>query len=166
MELSVSGVNANHKFKHLWGRYITGFKPRRHCIQCFKTKCATSINPAMKDGIYPLRNDLSDLFYLCGVGQPDTLREGATWNQRHTNVHLAVRPRLGSVASINSVYGVTFTIKDAQVIPIRALPKGFQSLPDRHTQCKNFQFGYQVFEVDEVGSFGPDEITEVRRKEY
>ena len=118
----------------------------------------------MTDGIYPLRSDLSDLFYLCGVGQPDTLRDGEAWNRKHTNVHLAVTPRKGSVASIGSVYGVTFTITNAEAIPIQPRPIGFKGLPDEHSQCKNFQFGYQVFDVNEVSAFGLNEVIELRRK--
>jgi hypothetical protein len=164
MELSVSGTNSEHKFKHLWGRYILGFKPQRHCIRCFETNKAPDITPEMTDGIYPLRTDLSDLFYLCGVGQPDTLRDGEVWKRKFTNVHLAVTPRQGSVASIGSVYGVTFTIIDAEAIPIQSRLKGFQGLPNEHSQCKNFQFGYQVFDVNQVSSYGLDEVTRARRK--
>ena len=48
---------------------------------------------------------------------------------------------------MGSVYGVTFTIKDAQAIPIRPLRDGFENLDEAHTRCKNFQFGYQEFET-------------------
>jgi hypothetical protein len=117
-------------FKHLWGRYIIGFKPWTHCIGCFVKKEAKGILPNMTDGEYAL-DDSYELFYLCGVGWSD---------RRNTNVHLAVRPRPGSIASAGSVYGVQFTITDAQAILIQDLPRGWKGLPDPHSQCKNFQF--------------------------
>jgi hypothetical protein len=145
------------------GDVVLGFKPKKHCIQCFKSETASAVTPQMKDGSYELKDDVSDLFYLCGVGQPDSKRAGANFNRKFTNVHLAVRPRAGSVASIGSVYGVTFTIKDAQAIPIQPLPDGLENLDNAHSRCKNFQFGYQEYEVGSVHDFGPDEIVYTRR---
>lgn len=101
----------------------------------------------MIDGKYDL-DDSHELFYLCGVG----IRE-----RHNTNVHLAVRPRTGSVAAIGSMYGVRFTIHDAQAIPIKhpllleSPPRGLEGLEENHVRCKNFQFGCQMFDVDEVG---------------
>lgn len=65
----------------------------------------------MKDGEYEL-DDTHAFFYLCGVG----IRE-----RHNTNVHLAVIPRIGSVAAVGSVYGFTFMIRDAQAIQIKHL---------------------------------------------
>jgi hypothetical protein len=82
-------------------------------------------------------NDLCDFFYLCVVGQPDSKRAGYDFARKFTNVHLAVRPRKDSVASVGSVYGVAFKIKDAQAIPIKPRPDGFQNLPETaHTLQK------------------------------
>jgi hypothetical protein len=164
VQLIVSGLDdASPKFLHLSGRYVLGFKPQKHCIKCFKSEIASEVTPLMKDGSCELKDDVSDLFYLCGVGQPDSKRAGANFNRKFTNVHLAVRPRTGSVASVGSVYGVTFTIKDAQAIPIQPLPDGFESLDAAHTRCKNFQFGYQEYEVGSVHDFGLDDIVYTRR---
>jgi hypothetical protein len=163
MLLTVSGLDAAPiRFKHLWGRYVLGFKPWNHCLACFETKIANPITPQMRDGEYPLSND-HGLFYLCGVGQADSVRRGKELARKVTNVHLAVRPRCGSVAAIGSVYGVTFTIKDAQTIPIEPLPDGFQDLPQRHSRCKNFQFGYQMFQTDAVGDRAPHEVIRALR---
>jgi hypothetical protein len=165
MLLTVSGLDAAPiKFKHLWGRYVLGFKAWKHCIACLKTKVASSITPEMTDGVYSL-SDEHGLFYLCGVGQPDSERRGKDFARKMTNVHLAARPRQGSVAAIGSVYGVTFTIKGAQAIPIRPLPDGFQGLPEKHSRCKNFQFGYQLFEADIVGDRAPREVVYTLREE-
>ena len=163
MQLTVAGLDAAPiRFKHLWGRYVTGFRPWHHCIACFQSRKEAAITPEMQDGTHPLRDDLQ-LFYLCGVGQPDSRRAGPAFNRKHTNVHLAVTPRQGSVAAIGSVYGVTFTITDAEMIPIQPLPEGFRGLPDKHWKCKNFQFGYQMFAADQVGEAArPTVITAVR----
>jgi len=118
-----------------------------------------------ENGEYPL-SDTHGLFYLCGVGQPDSVRRGKDFAQKMTNVHLAVRPRQGSVAAIGSVYGVTFTIKDAQAIPIQPLPDGFRGLPEKHSKCKNFQFGYQMFHTDIVGHGAPREVVYALREEH
>lgn len=61
------------------------------------------------------------------------------------------------MAAIASVYGVRFTIGDAQAIPIqrpmllKSPLRGLDDLKLDHLRCKNFQFGCQVFDVDVVG---------------
>ena len=157
MQLTVSGLDAAilpTRFDHLFGRYVFGFKPWKHCDDCLVANTATAIHPAMKDGTFQLEDRL---FYLCGVGHELSERLHPDLIRRMTNVHLAVRPRKGSVAAIGSVYGVTFLIKDAQAIPIEALPLDFRGLPEKHSQCKMFQFGYQMFDAGEV-SETPGEI--------
>ena len=114
----------------------------------------------MIDGDYEL-DDTHELFYLCGVG----------YKERHnTNVHLAVRPRAGSVAAIGSVYGVSFTIQNAQAIPIthpmllKSPPRGLDDIDEKlHLRCKNFQFGCQMFNVDIVGEPAMGVVVETLR---
>ena len=157
MKLTVSGMKTGDKnqFRNLWGRYILGFRPWKHCIDCFQSKVAKGITPGMVDGEYLLDSSFP-LFYLCGVG----------WKDRgNTNVHLAVRPRLGSVACVGSVYGVQFTITNAQSILIHYLPKEWQGLDDKHSQCKNFQFGYQMFDANEVCKSAPRNIVTSLRED-
>jgi hypothetical protein len=164
MLLTISGLDAAPiRFRHLWGRYVLGFRPWKHCIGCFESKVAGVINPSMIDGDYKLKDDVS-YFYLCGVGQAETLRAGKEMSRKVTNVHLAVRPRLGSVAAIGSVYGVTFTIQNAHAIPIQPLPEGFMGLPTTHHRCKNFQFGYQIFDVGEKELAGRNVIRKLRQE--
>ena len=161
MEITVAGLNqASPLFVHLWGRYVLGVRPWKHCQHTFEVKHATSIKPNMQDGTYSLDAE-HDLFYLCGVGQEDSASRGAEWNREFTNIHLAVCPKLGSVATINSLYGVDFTITDAERIPIEPLADDFMGLPRQHARCKNFQFGFQMFDVQTVGDSAPQEI--VRR---
>lgn len=157
MQLTVTGLNAAPiRFAHLWGRYVYGFRPWTHCIKCFAAKTAKGISPAMTDGEFQLEDKL---FYLCGVGKKLSERRHPELARRFTNVHLAVRPKAGSVAAITSVYGVTFTIRDAEPIPIEPLASGdFPHLAEAHSRCKNFQFGYQMFEVGQVGTAASREI--------
>jgi hypothetical protein len=161
MEITVSGLDHNSsQFVHLWGRYVLGVRPWKHCQHTFEVKHATSIKPKMQNGTFPLIAE-HDLFYLCGVGQEDSMKRGSQWNREFTNIHLAVRPKLGSIATIESLYGVNFTITDAKKIPIECLPDNFMGLKREHARCKNFQFGFQMFDVQAVGDSAPHEI--VRR---
>jgi hypothetical protein len=148
MLLQVDGLDrAQTRFRHLWGSYVLGFKPALHCRKSFWMHDEANVRPGMKDGEYEL-DDSHAFFYLCSVG----IRE-----RHHTNVHLAVTPRIGSVAAVGSIYGVRFTIQNAQSIPINhpllleTPPQGLEKLTRDHIRCKNFQFGCQVFDVDEVG---------------
>jgi hypothetical protein len=75
-------------------------------------------------------------FYLFGMGRAP---------RRESNVHLALRPLAGSVASVGSVYGAIFTIYDAQAIRVDRLPDGWNGLDTLYTQCRNFQFGVQMY---------------------
>jgi len=96
----------------------------------------------MQDGDYTLKTD-SPYFYLFAMGRVP---------KHETNVHLAVRPQTGSVASIGSVYGVTFTIRDAFALRVDRLPDGWMGLGRDYTRCRNFQFGVQQFGYRPMGS--------------
>jgi hypothetical protein len=63
MKLVVRGMahDSRTQFKHLWGRYILGFKPWTHCLNCFVTHKAKGVLPTMVDGEYPL-DDSFELF--------------------------------------------------------------------------------------------------------
>lgn len=138
-----------NRFQALFGRYLYGFKPWDHCDRCFVSRHEPQISPKMKNGSVELKDDL---FYLCGVGRSVSLNLHPHSARSSTNVHLAVRPRKGSVAAIGSVYGATFVIEDAQAIPIKVPSKEFPALVNipKHSGCKMFQFAYQMFDVDEI----------------
>ena len=93
-----------------------------------------------------------------GWGQPDSVRSGSKWNREFANTHLAVRPKLGSTSIRTSLYGVVFTIEDAEEIQIQPLADDFEGLRRVHARCKNFQFGYQMFDVTAVGEKAPREV--------
>lgn len=169
MQLTVSGLDSSIpplRFKHLWGRYVYGFKPWTHCIHCLKTNVAKGITPTMVDTKVDRPIQLEDrLFYLCGVGDKRSVRVHPKLEQRVTNVHIAVYPQKDSSVTVTSAYGVTFTIDGARRIEIQELPVDFGGLPEKHYRCKNFQFGYQMFEVGEV-SLVPGEIVCTLRNEW
>lgn len=135
MELQINGLNLNaNQFSSIWGRYVTGFNPAEHCQKCLNKSGADIIEFAT-DVPIPLRTD-AQYFYLCALGRP---RSSAS------NVHLVVKPQMGAIATVGSIYGVSFTIRDAVSIRINALPIRWRGLTKRFTQCPNFQFAVQEF---------------------
>jgi hypothetical protein len=145
MRLEVRGMaTASQTFVQLWGMYVSGFKPEKHCIYCLKGKKEPQLHREMEDGDYMLKTD-APYFYLFAMGRVP---------KHETNVHLAVRPQAGSVASIGSVYGVTFTIRDAYALRVDRLPDGWMGLGTDYTRCRNFQFGVQEFGYRPTG--GPE----------
>lgn len=136
MLLEVRGLeSASQTFVQLWGVHVNNFDPERHCQYCLKGNKAPQLHRAMMSGDYPLSSD-APYFYLFAMGRG---------HKRDTNVHLAVQPYPGAVASIGSMYGVTFTIRDARALRIDRLPKGWMGLGKEYTDCRNFQFGVQMF---------------------
>jgi hypothetical protein len=171
MRLIVSGLppltDPNH-FHALFGRYVYGYNPWTHCDDCFVKRQEPQINPKMENGSFELHDDL---FYLCGVGRSLSEKVHPDFARKSTNVHLAVRPRKGSVAAVGSVYGATFVIEGAEVIPIQAPERKFSALealdePRRteHFRCKMFHFAYQMFEVDDISLTKGDPVHQLREK--
>jgi hypothetical protein len=136
MLLEVRGMEqASQKFVQLWGVHVSGFRQDKHCIYCLKGRKEGQLHRAMASGDYKLDTG-APYFYLFGMRRAP---------RRDSNVHLAVEPYPGAVASIGSLYGVTFTIRDARALRIDRLPKGWMGLDESFTSCRNFQFGVQVF---------------------
>lgn len=136
MLLEVRGMaQASQTFVQLWGVHVSGFKSEKHCIYCLKGRKDTQLHREMLDGDYLLKTD-APYFYLFAMGRVP---------KHETNVHLAVRHQPGSIASIGSVYGVTFTIRDAFALRVDRLPDGWMGLSPEYTRCRNFQFGVQQF---------------------
>jgi hypothetical protein len=136
MRLEVRGMNtAAGRFVQLWGIYVSGFKSDRHCMYCLRGKKEKRLNKDMADSNLELSTD-SPYFYLFAMGRVP---------KHDTNVHLAVRHQPGSIASIGSMYGATFTIHDAHALRVDRLPDGWLGLGADFTRCRNFQFGVQQF---------------------
>ncbi len=136
MRLEVRGMkNASQTFVQLWGMYVRAFDSSKHCQYCLTGRRETALSRETVDGDYELATDFP-YFYLFGMGRGD---------KSISNVHLPVRPHPGAVASIGSLYGVTFTIRDAYAVRVDRLPEGWNGLGKDFTRCRNFQFGVQVF---------------------
>jgi hypothetical protein len=136
MRLEVRGMSgAEGKFVQLWGIHVSGFQADKHCLDCLKGRKEPQISKSMNDGGIELSN-AHKYFYLCAIGRAP---------RNVTNVHLVVEPRQGAVASVGSMYGVTFTIYDAIALRIPKLPLGWLGLGKEFTQCPNFQFGVEKF---------------------
>lgn len=75
MLLEVRGMStASQTFVQLWGVYVSGFKPEKHCIYCLKGKKELQLHHEMQDGDYVLKTD-SPYFYLFAMGRvPNTRR--------------------------------------------------------------------------------------------
>jgi hypothetical protein len=99
----------------------------------------------MSDVSLPLP-EATSYFYLCGVASGRRALRGKR------NLHLAVRPKQGSIATVKSFYGPTFTIHDAEEIVIQGPIETMPELDDTYTTCKNFRFATQMYEAT---SFGP-----------
>jgi hypothetical protein len=136
MLLEVRGMeSASQTFVQLWGVHVKDFDSEKHCQYCLKGRKEPQLHRTMLSGDYQLSSD-APYFYLFAMGRGF---------RRDTNVHLAVKPYPGAVASIGSMYGVTFTIRDARALRIDRLPKGWMGLDEDYTTCRNFQFGVQMF---------------------
>jgi hypothetical protein len=98
----------------------------------------------MHDDTYVLPEP-THYFYLCGVAS------GARRERRFNNLHLAVRPKLGNIATIRSVYGPVFTIYDAEEIAIQGPIQSLPHLDESYTSCKNFRFAAQMYEAPRYG---------------
>ena len=144
MKLHVTGFNADTvRYRFLWGYYVRGFKPWEHCQPCFVGTRADGIDPLMGDGDVEL--DLkSDYFYLCGVA-PGPINLRGTFN-----LHMAVRAKAGSVATVTSKYGPVFTIEGAEEIAIQG-PIEQVGLDESYAGCKNFRFAAQMYPAAVLG---------------
>jgi hypothetical protein len=145
MKLTVTGTEeAGPKYLHLWGFYVRGFKPWHRCFACFYGTQERSIHKDMQDDTYILPEP-THYFYLCGVAS------GPRSKRRDNNLHLAVRPNPGSIATIRSVYGPVFTIHDAEKIEIQDPIQSLPHLGESYTTCKNFRFATQMYEAPRHG---------------
>ena len=136
MRLEVRGMaTASQTFVQLWGIYVRDFDPSKHCMYCLKGRKEAALHRQMTDGDYELATDFP-YFYLFAMGRGD---------RSISNVHLPVRPHPGAVATIGSLYGVTFTLRNANALRVDRLPDGWEGLEKEYTSCRNFQFGVQEF---------------------
>jgi hypothetical protein len=158
MQLTVSGTHqATGKYLHLWGFYVRGFKPWHHCFACFYGTQEKEIHKEMNDGAVDLP-EATSFFYLCGVASGPIKKRG------ERNLHLAIAPKRGSVATVQSVYGPIFTIYDGEEIEIQDPIQNLPHLDKSYTTCKNFRFAAQMYEANGLGPDAPRKLIRTPRQ--
>jgi len=152
MRLHVTGyTESTPLYRNLWGFYVNGFRPRKHCQGCFAGSRAKGIQPGMGNARVDLPKQ-SDFFYLCGYANEERAVRGKY------NLHLAVRSKAGSVASLTSAYGPVFTIEDAEQIEIPEPTGPHCKWTEFDYRCKNMLFAKKMYNVSVVGPDAQDGI--------
>ena len=69
MQLEVCGMStASETFVQLWGMYVYGFRPDKHCLACLKGKKEPLVKRDMTDDLYQLANHAPYFIYSPGAG--------------------------------------------------------------------------------------------------
>ena len=75
MRLEIRGMNrVDGRFVQLWGIYVSGFKPDRHCIYCLKGRKEIRLHKAMSDDDLELATDSPYFISLLWVEFPNMRR--------------------------------------------------------------------------------------------
>jgi hypothetical protein len=129
-------------FRFFWAFYVTGFNQALHCQPCFKGAVSRQLSTrtARSGQLYTMNERKSfPYLYICGVGTgPDKLLY-------QKNFHLPVRYLEGGRAVGETYNGYTITVEDAEALRIPKLELGWKGLPEKTTNCKNFQFCVEYF---------------------
>jgi hypothetical protein len=135
-------------FALLWAFYVRGFRPEKHCQECFVGELATSFHSRNHASGVEIRLDQTDEFrfvYVCGVAKgPESAR-------RCTNLHFPLKFEAGSRAEITTYNGYHIVAENAVHVPIPDLAERWRGLPDVHARWKNFRFGVEYFGANGVG---------------
>jgi hypothetical protein len=129
-------------FRFFWAFYVKGYRPERHCQPCFRGKLVKEVCTATVRSGVEYRLDAIERYgyvYVCGVGT------GPKAQLKDKNFHLPLRFREGGTVTATTWNGYTVTARNAEAVPIPALPEGWQGLSREHTRCKNFQFAVAQF---------------------
>lgn len=135
-------------FRHLWARYVRGFDPRVHCQECLVGTTAPKFAREAAGRGRAVTFALGERYpylYICGVASGPKAERG------RKNLHFPLRPAPGETATITTFNGYVFTACDAAMMPIPALPAGWQGRDLETTRCRNFQFGVAYFGADGRG---------------
>jgi hypothetical protein len=148
MQLQVTGIASwKRRYGYLWGKYVFGFNPWEHCQPCLVGEEEPDIKKDMPDCMIELAKPM-DFFYLCGRA----VKDGDYGSE---NLHLAVRPKKGSVAMVQSTDGPMFTIHGAEEIQIQdpIEDPAFEHVTNKKlwTRCKNFRFAAQMYAAPRLG---------------
>jgi hypothetical protein len=119
---------------YLWLKYVWGFRPELHCANCLVGCFSKWVKPGM-----PLRQPRElderrtfDYVYLCGIPTD------GVWSN---NLHFPLQNVPGETAEITASTGVLFRARNARLIRIPPLSKGYAGFPWQWTTCRNWRFG-------------------------
>ena len=128
-------------FRFLWGFYLTGYNPSKHCQPCFFGRRAGHFcTPRATTGRHVFdRMERYPYLYICGVGK------GPKHQLRQQNVHLPVRYLENGVVEKTTYNDYRFRLMNAELLDIPELPEGWNGKPKEQTGCKNFRFAVSVF---------------------
>ena len=133
-------------FSLLWAYYIRGFRPEKHCQECFIGELAKNFHSRNHDSEVEVRFDQTDAFrfiYVCGVAK------GPAEGRRCANLHFPLRFESAAHATITIYNGYQFEAENAVQLRIPDIPERWRGLPDVHARCKNFRFGLEYFGANE-----------------
>ena len=133
-------------YAYFWLKYVTGFDPSHHCAKALKGTYDTRIGGRIR-----FTSDLArcnvpmvldeapvpDAYYLMG--------NTGTWKH---NLHVAFVLEPGATFTHETHHGYRVIVEHGRRLPIPPLPRGWRSLPDAFTTCRNFQFGVSFFGAD------------------
>ena len=124
------------------------FDAHNHCAACLRGHWSNAIHGYKADATRPgkpveanvtiaLDEFEAPFIYLCGVADLET------WTQRQkANLHLPMRAKPGAPEQRFTAYnGVTVVLRNVEVLPIPAVPRGFRGQSWEKTTCRNWLFG-------------------------
>ena len=130
-------------FRFLWGYYVNGYRPDRHCQSCFKGRLAREFSShTARSGSVTAFDRIAryPYLYICGVAA------GPRSERWQRNFHFPLQYREGHVAEAQTHNGYVLRARNAVTVVIPPLPAGWNGIHDsEHTRCKNFQFAVAAF---------------------
>ena len=129
-------------FRFFWAFYVNGFRPEFHCQPCFKGRLVEHFctGRVLSGRSYSLdAMNIYDYVYICGVGS------GPKETLAGKNLHLPLTYSAGEVVRAVTYNGYSIVAENASVVPIPALPDGWNGRDRETTRCKNFQFAVAYF---------------------
>jgi hypothetical protein len=129
-------------FNSLWIKYVTGFNPKYHCQKCLKGFLTKKFK-YIKDPIFLnkeipiyLNEYRTPFIYICGVT-----------NNYADNLHLPFRPAQNQEFEFKTD-SIHIKVYNGTKLDIKQFDLPF---PPDFSSCRNFQFGYQYFKMQQNG---------------
>jgi hypothetical protein len=142
--MKITKLLIHRPFMYFWGKYVNDFNIKVHCAKCLIGHYSNFIKKETDLFEFELNEFPFKYFYICGVSKP------YRW---HENFHLALKESKGKNLYVKE-NGIEAWIEDAERIEIQKLdyPEEYSSQKPFHT-CRNWQFGYQMFALNNQGFF-------------